>query len=65
MSKDGLTLEEIAAIDRVNEIKISRSTTNNQLLQHEDDSLCQIEPTEHLDLLDESKVILFSLSFKY
>jgi hypothetical protein len=67
MSKDGLTIEETAVISQVNEKKKSRSTTNNHSLQQANDSQYQ-QPTdriEQLDLIDESKVIFFSSSFKY
>jgi len=65
MSKDGLTLDESEIIRRVKEKDIAHSTTNNQLLQHEDDSSYQqiIEPTEELDLIVEPKVIFIFIEF--
>jgi hypothetical protein len=69
MNKDGLTIEETALIPPINIKKKSRNTTNNQLLQQVNNSQYQqqlTEQTEHLDLTDESKVIIFVSSiFKY
>lgn len=67
MNRDGLTLEESVVITPVNEKKKYLNTTNNQLLHQENDSQYQqlTDQTEHLDLIDETKVIILTMTFSY
>ena len=64
MNKDGSMIEENVVIPQLNKKKTFSFTTDNPLLQEENSIQYRqiIEKTEHLDLIDESKVRFFCLN---